>query len=170
MNVLGLDLGTQTGACWNAGVKIFVESWQLATPKELKLARRERFDRRKDPRILALYRRLLSVRDAYKIDVVAFEDVNFSSYTQQVQLWSSLRAMVWFVFRDHFIDCVPVGTLKKYATGKGDADKNDMLRFAKASVGTFNSPGSITFPDDNAADAYWIWRWAGQTFSRMKTK
>ena len=170
MNVLGLDLGTQTGACWNSSEKLFVESWQLATLKELKLAKKERFDRRKDPRILALYRRLLYVRDNYKPDVVAFEDVQFASYTQQVQLWSSLRAMVWFVFREHFIDCVPVGTLKKFATGKGDADKNAMIRFAKASVGTFNNPSTINFPDDNAADAYWIWKWAGYTFARLKTK
>jgi hypothetical protein len=47
---------------------------------------------------------------------------------------------------------VPPATLKKYATGKGNADKTQMAIAALKRAGT-------EFPDDNQCDAAWL-RWA----------
>jgi Holliday junction resolvasome RuvABC endonuclease subunit len=47
---------------------------------------------------------------------------------------------------------VPVGTIKKAATGKGNASKADMIAAAKR-AGCFTE-------DDNEADAFWIAKWA----------
>jgi crossover junction endodeoxyribonuclease RuvC len=44
---------------------------------------------------------------------------------------------------------VPVGSIKRHATGKGNADKEKMLTFARARWGKI-----VT--DDNHADALWI--------------
>lgn len=47
---------------------------------------------------------------------------------------------------------VPVGTIKKHATGKGNANKDAMKAAATAR--------GWTFSDDNEADALWILDWA----------
>jgi len=114
---------------WSTYVDGTLESgtWVLATPKEVQIFTKEGLTRTGDPRFHRLIRLLQKLPAAF--DVVAFEDVQFSSYTYQTQLWSALRCAVWHVFsRDPRVEvrAVPVGTLKKYATNHGGATKKMM--------------------------------------------
>lgn len=165
MNILALDLGTDTGyaAGEAAGSTFTMGTWKLATAKEVRAWSKERLTRRRDPRPGRLCDQILALR--WMPDLIVFEDVQFSRYTLQTQLWSSLRAGVWMCFGDAVkFDCVPVATLKKFATGNGAAKKDDMARaFARDGHGS----ASMMYSDD-AIDAYFIWKWAKQNLSRMK--
>lgn len=133
---------------------------KLATEKELKIARKNRMDRRCDPRILN-FQKWLSER-AGLFDIVLWEDVMFASTTLQCQLWSSFRTCIWLVFGgryDVILDCVPVGTLKKFATGHGNATKGMM-------AAAYQALGFSTFGlDDNAIDAFFLWKWGIEKFN-----
>ena len=48
---------------------------------------------------------------------------------------------------------IPPACLKKYATGRGNATKDDVLQQAVVRSGK-------TFKDNNAADAWWLWAMA----------
>lgn len=52
---------------------------------------------------------------------------------------------------------VPVGTIKKFASGKGNCGKDEMIAYAKRIVHNFNG-------DDNEADAIALLRFACQNY------
>lgn len=176
INLLALDLGTKTGYAYNVGEKFTCGSVELEITKE---DRRNRLDRRRDPRVLDLHRRLSKINLEYPIQAVVFEDVQFASYTLQVQLWSSLRAAVWLAFQTELLECVPVGTLKKFATGNGAAQKlamakalaNQDERFSCHQGRIFYRPKEtdlhIVRIDDNAVDAVWLHKWGQKTFAQL---
>lgn len=168
MNILGLDLGSKTGFAYNSGETFFAGTWQLANSKELKNDKVSRMDRRGDRRVLELHR-ILTQEMAVWPDpkIVVFEDVQFSTYTMQTQLWSSLRAAVWLAFpplSGVVVECVPVGTLKRFATGHGGATKESMANYLRARHPKFFSDKL----DDNGVDAAWLWLWAQTHLTRMK--
>lgn len=162
MKILALDFGTKTGYCYGHSLQTFVPgTWKLATAKEITAWRKKRLDRRCDLRIA----RLWTYVRIFSPDLVVFEDVEFSSYTKQIQLWSSLRAAAWIAFPSARFECVPVGTLKKFATGAGNATKEMMEAslYKQYPVTTFFKDTL----DDNAVDALWIWLWARHNLSRL---
>jgi Holliday junction resolvasome RuvABC endonuclease subunit len=120
--ILALDLGTSTG--WatydEATDTISSGSWELASAKLLKVANK----RCCDPRVTELHSNLVDMRGS--ITHAYFEDVLFSSSTYQTQLWASLRGVVMLLCMDIPVVAVPVGTLKKFATGNGAATKELM--------------------------------------------
>jgi hypothetical protein len=100
-------------------------------------------------------------------DLVVFEDVQFSTYTKQAQLWPSWRTVVWLTFSGRsIIDCVPVATLKLFATGYGQADKALMEKKLKA----LHPEIPCDNLGDDAIDAIWIWLWAKHNLARIDTK
>lgn len=161
MNILALDLGTHTGFAYNLGSEFSWGTWTLGTPKEIRQWGKERKTRTYDPRIGKLCKK---IGELGYFHLVVFEDVMFSTYTKQTQLWSALRAAVWLCADTSRFDCVPVSTLKLFATGKGNADKSMMSEALR-----LQHPG-IWEPtmDDNAIDAIWAWCWAEKTYGRMK--
>ncbi len=164
MNILALDLGTHTGYCHTTslGGGFFAGTWILGDDKEIEKWRRTRTSRRRDPRILRLHEKLQVVRPEPRI--VVFEDVQFQTYTYQTQLWSSLRAAMWLAFGDNVIfEGVPVGTLKKFATGYHMANKELM---AKRLYGKFPEYRNMEL-DDNAVDAIWLYKWAERNMGRI---
>jgi hypothetical protein len=125
--ILALDLGSRTGwATWTrAGLE--TDSLLLVPAKEMDVARGLRLDRRADPRVLAFSKWLSNL---HAFDIVVFEDVQFQTSTAQCQLWASFRAAVWIQLAHltQHLDCVPVGTLKRFASGNGAATKEVMAK------------------------------------------
>ena len=164
MNILALDLGTHTGFCHTTplGGGFFAGTWNLATKKEIALWGRDRTARRKDPRIRRLFEKVFDVNP--QPGVVVFEDVQFQTYTYQTQLWSSLRAAMWLAAPEKTIfEAVPVGTLKKFATGYDKADKDLMAKYLYQQF-----PEYRNFQlDDNGVDAIWLYKWAEKMLSRL---
>ncbi len=141
MRILALDLGTKTGwACFDgttttSGTKV------LATPKEVRAQKLAGLDRCCDLRINRLFTLVASFQP---LDVVYFEDVQFASSTYQVQLWASMRSAVIMQYPRSKVVAVPVGTLKKFASGSGSADKDKMRQ---------SLPEATEKMDDNEIDA-----------------
>lgn len=161
MRILALDLGTNTGFAHNLTGELQAGTWTLATDKEVTAWGKSRATRKRDPRMQRLHKILHEIG---RPDIVVFEDVEFSSYTKQTQLWSSFRATVWLSFSsDCVIDCVPVKTLKKWATGDGNADKDKMAAVLYKQQPELKKAGL----DDNAVDAIWLYSWAVKTFARL---
>ena len=161
LKILALDLGTHTGFARNFGPLPWAGTWHLAKPQEVTEWHQKRLDRRCDPRISRLYAKLCN--NIIEPDLIVFEDVEFTTYTKQTQLWSALRTAIWIAFdRKAVIECVPVTTLKKFATGSGAADKVGMKRALCKQY-----PGEADNLDDNAIDAIWILKWAEKNLSRM---
>lgn len=162
MKILGLDLGTKTGYAYNDEEnRIRAGTWVLATPKEVTQWGKERQTRTRDPRVERLCERLSSLPI---FDIVVFEDVQFASYTKQVQLWSALRSAVWLCGKSKIFECVDVKKLKVWATGNGNADKDKMRHFLER-----RHPAQYHSSfDDNAVDAIWLYLWANINLARTK--
>jgi hypothetical protein len=170
MKILALDLGTATGWAWGESSDSVPHAgtWALSAAKEVTQWGKQRITRRCDPRPIRLYKRLhdLCEQKQFVPDVLIFEDVEFSSYTKQCQLWASYRTAAWMFAHwtaiSH-VDCVPVGTLKLYATGFGGASKEQMAT-ALFQVSPSLKDASL---DDNAIDAIWLWKWAKENLQRL---
>lgn len=162
MTIIALDLGTHTG--WalldkelSAGTKI------LASSKEVTAWGKSRLTRRNDPRIQRLFDFLQELVVKYAPSMALFEDVEFSTYTKQTQLWASFRAALWLVCSANNIpvECVPVTTLKKFATGHGGATKEMMMD------ALFKQYPNLQV-DSDGADACWLALWAKEKLCRTK--
>jgi hypothetical protein len=170
LTILALDLGTETGyAMGTEGYPLSCGTIFLAQPKELKCQKRLRMDRRLDMRFPRLVEFLRKTCLYLRPDYVVFEDVQFASTSCQAHLWATWRAAVWSLCHEKGIipECCPVGTLKKFATGSGRAEKSDMARhlcqknprFVYSKGVVFDTVTSQTI-DDNAVDALHLWHWA----------
>lgn len=170
---LFLDFGTNTGfAIVSEGVLGYVGKWVLSKPKEITYARKLRMHRRLDPRIPALWNQLAAVYCAGKFDWLVWEDVEFCSTSFQCQLWSSFRTTAWIFAQQHGIntECLPVGSLKKFATGSGKADKTGMIlalarQDSRFSIDNGKLRDTLTDEviDDNAVDAIFLAKWGMRT-------
>jgi Holliday junction resolvasome RuvABC endonuclease subunit len=180
VNTLALDLGTKTGFAFNEGTDFYCGTWTLARAKEITAQHKTRMDRRSDIRVQRLFNIVRYHLDTHRIDAILFEDVLFSSSRMQTQLWSSLRTAVWLVAHASgisSIECVPTGTLKKFA-GHGGATKEMMGKFLCARDTRFCRVGernpkfffrkgeALQEIDDNAIDAVWLHRWAQQNLCK----
>ena len=110
-----------------------------------------------------LVKKLELVEDRYVVDV-AMEGTVLASHSALVL--GELAAVVKIVFWSFFEDWdhqqhlrvplqIPPMTLKKYAAGKGNAKKQEMLMQIYKRYG-------VEFNDDNAADSYGLARMAGK--------
>jgi hypothetical protein len=162
MKILGLDLGTNCGVAHNlSGNELTVFTKTFATDKEVTRWGQERLTRRQDPRIVRFADFLSGLGNP---DVVIFEDVEFQTYTKQTQLWSSFRTAVWLTFKHSLLECVPVSTLKKFATGHGGATKPMMeAAMRREHPEIFRQKQAV---DDNGVDAAWLWFWAKKHLAR----
>lgn len=141
MSVLALDLGTKTGWCLSAtdhGV------WDL-TPR--------RFDGG-GMRYVRFRHMLDEMHELVRIERVAFEEVRKHRGTDAAHIYGGLMATLsaWCEERGIPYEGVPVGTIKRSWTGKGNADKSVMI--AEAIRRGFH----VT--DDNHADAIALWHHA----------
>lgn len=171
MNILALDLGTETGWALNRDGAVTAGTWVLGDRKATAYASKLRMDRRCDPRFLALMGHLEKVRANVPLNWVVFEDVEFVRSRMQAHLWATWRAAVWtLALKGVEIDCLATGKLKKFATGNGGADKDQMARaltldprYELDKDGVRDKLMNVIL-DDNAVDAVHLLRWAQQTF------
>lgn len=87
-------------------------------------------------------------------DVIWFEEVRRHRGTDAAHVYGGLMATLtsWAEKKQIPYSGVPVGTIKRHATGKGNANKEAMIEAARARG--FNPA------DDNEADAIAILHWA----------
>lgn len=148
--LLALDLGTKTGFAYRTSTGIIHSgTWVLAKAKEI----RDQNGRELDCRYCRLAEKVRGLVKTLGVEVIGFEDVEFSSYTAQTQLWSSFRVAVWSAACSDpklIVEAVPVGTLKKFATGHGNATKEMMAASLLRKHPEFFEG---RHPDDNEVDA-----------------
>lgn len=159
INILAVDIGTKCGYAYNVGELFFSGTWDLATPKEIREWGKSRLTRRDDPRVARLCEKVTRLPE---FDVLSFEDVQFSSYTLATQLWSALRSALWLCAKRKHTDCVPVKTLKVYATGAGNATKPMMATALK--LAGYWKPGM----GEDTVDAVWVWLWSRTNLGRLQ--
>ena len=135
--ILALDLGTTTGWALDHGDRISSGS-QPFKPG--------RYDGG-GMRYLRFSRWLDELITLYPFDRVAFEEVRRHASTGSAHIHGGLLATLtsWCESRQIPYEGIPVGTIKKHATGKGNAGKPAMIAAMKAKG---HAPA-----DDNEADA-----------------
>lgn len=157
MNILALDLGTKTGWANKIAIgpchAVKAGTWDFTQKKKSSCCTI-------DQRLVLLRNEL---RDFYGsnsgISLLAYEDVKFVRSQAQAHLWSGFRAILWLFAYDTGtpIICCPVQTLKKFATGHGNADKDAMALAYYEKTGCRPDQAPL---DDNAIDAWHLLHWA----------
>jgi Holliday junction resolvasome RuvABC endonuclease subunit len=152
--ILALDLGTTTG-------------WALRTPdgaitSGTQSFRPQRFEGG-GMRFLRFKRWLTELKaHADGIDSLHFEEVRRHVSTDAAHAYGGFLATLTSWCEHHQIPYqgVPVGTIKKHATGKGNASKDDMIT-AMRRLGHVPT-------DDNEADALAILHWASRSIDEQE--
>ena len=142
---IGIDPGTKCGwaALDDRGERISSGTWDLS------LRRHEGGGMR----FMRLYRdcgELLHCFDGKQV-MVGYEEVRRHRGTDAAHIYGGIVAMVTKLCEEYPIPYVgiPVGTVKKHATGKGNADKIAMV---EAAQGRWGDDGYT----EDEADALWI--------------
>ena len=147
MRIITFDLGTKTGWAVKDDYLQVSGTEILASAKEIAMQAKAHKDRCCDIR----FQRIQNLVQGYlPAAIVAFEDVEFSTFTYQTQLWAGLRtALILACMGEENppeIVAVPVGTLKKFATGRGNATKEMMAISLAQQDPTRYFMGTITLP------------------------
>jgi Holliday junction resolvasome RuvABC endonuclease subunit len=157
MNLLALDPATKTGyAIGENGNVISSGAWDN-TPKK---ATKKQPGESKHYRLEKLWWKLedFGLNGNVKIDHVIFEGATgFQRGKAAVESSHQFRAIIllWASLNDIPITEIQPQDLKRFATGKGNADKPEML---KAAI----QKGYAGSTDDNEVDAWLILQWAFQ--------
>lgn len=166
MKTLTLDVATRVGyTVINGGSIVDFGTIELATEVELANQRKDGRERTLDIRFTRLCHFIGSIL-TQGVTRIVFEDVNFSTTTNQTQLWASLRAAIWAMAQGSSVEvyCVHANTLKAFATGNGKATKDEMASaLAKADPVNCQTKGAFLLfkgmiADHDAVDAIWLAR------------
>ena len=148
-SILSLDLGTTTGWALRSRDGSIVSGSQSFKPQRFEGGgmRNLRFNR-------WLSEVISPGRSANLVDIIVFEEVRSHAGTDAAQIYGGLMGQVEVLGETKKIpyEGIPVGTIKKHATGKGNANKLMMITAMQA-LG--HNP-----VDDNEADALALLRWA----------
>ena len=147
--MLALDLGTSTGWALRAGDE-FITSGTVSL-------KHTRFDGG-GMRFLRFRRWLEQLDlDAGPIEAIHFEEVRRHVGTDAAHVYGGLLAVLSAWCEEHLVayQGVPVGTIKQFITGKGNADKAAVIAAVQAK--------GFAPADDNEADAIAILLWAIET-------
>lgn len=148
-SILALDLGTQTGWALLGRDGAITSGSELFKP--------QRFEGG-GMRYLRFKRWITEVKQsADGLNAVFFEEVRRHAGVDAAHAYGGFMAHLTAWCEHHQIPYqgVPVGTIKKHATGRGNASKDDMVAAARR-LG--HAPA-----DDNEADALAILHWAIET-------
>jgi hypothetical protein len=144
MNLLALDLGTQCGWALGGAAGVAASGTQSFRPG--------RFDGG-GMRYLRFRRWLAELKGDGELDAVYFEEVRRHAGVDAAHVYGGLMAVLTEWCEQHGIPYqgVPVGTIKKHYTGRGNADKAAVLAAARQRG---HAPA-----DDNEADALALLDW-----------
>jgi crossover junction endodeoxyribonuclease RuvC len=139
MRALGLDLGTHLGYALSDNGALASGEWDLS-------------QKRHEGNGMRFIRFRKYLNDIGKVDVIYYEEVARHLGTDAAHVYGGLLAQlfVWCDENNVPYKGIPVGTIKKCATGKGNANKDAMIRAAQQSF-----PSQLV-ETDNQADALWI--------------
>ena len=146
--VIGIDLGTKCG--WavlkSDGTRVESGTWDLAT-------QRHEGGGMRYVRFANKLRGFINNLDQYSLHV-AFEEVRRHRGVTAAHIYGGLMATLQSVLEldKHPYVSIPVGTIKKHATGKGNSGKELMISTAEA---RWQEEG-WQLKDDNEADALWV--------------
>lgn len=146
MNILAIDLGTTTG--WALMAQGHINSGS-------KSFKPQRFEGG-GMRYLRFKRWLTEIKNSVDtIEAVYFEEVRRHLGVDAAHAYGGFLATLTAWCEHHQIPYsgVPVGTIKKFATGRGNASKNEMIKAAWKLTEVFPV-------DDNEADAIHLLRYA----------
>lgn len=145
------DLGTTCG--YAVGEPGFIQSgeWQLKT---------SRFDS-PGMRGINLRRNILALHAAHQFTHVGFEQVRRHMGVDAAHSYGGQMMVLQIVCHELGIDfeSVPVGTLKKFWTTKGNASKDEMIQAAR--------DRGFEPASDNEADAIAGWHWLQAKFEPL---
>jgi Holliday junction resolvasome RuvABC endonuclease subunit len=147
MKILGLDMATKTGWClYDASTKKIIESGVQTFEKRRGESNGLNF--------LRFRRWLHSFVAGFKPNLIAYERAHYRGGAA-TELCVGFQTRAQEVAAEFEIESMPVATttLKKFATGKGNADKAAMIAKAHEVIG-------IPPIDDNEADAVCVAVWA----------
>lgn len=136
-NLLALDLGTTTGWCVGSDGARTSGTWNLKP---------SRYDGG-GMRFVKFRAKLNELHAAFPLDRVVFEEVRRHAGTDAAHVYGGLMATLteWCEVLKVPYEGVPVGTIKKFFTGKGNANKQMMLDECERR--------DLPVVDDNEADA-----------------
>ena len=133
--VIGLDLSiTAPGFCGTDG-----KAWSLKLPAK-----------HGDERLLTIAEAVAELARDSLPDLVVIEDLPTHAHGAGITGMVHGAARTELVRLGARYALVPPATLKKFATGKGNADKTAMAMAAY-------KRDEIEFSDDNECDAWWLW-------------
>ena len=137
LKILALDPATHCG--WALNRQVY-GVWDL-TPKR---------DESIGMRLIRLRSKLVEIIESEKIDLVVFERPG-GQFKGAIIVQSEIQGQIKVVCEDYHVDYRAYSSqeIKRFATGKGNANKAAMIRMAKDA---FGYPGE----DDNEADALWL--------------
>jgi len=96
------------------------------------------------------------------VNIVVYEEVRRHLGTDAAHIYGGIVAIIQEHCEHNKIPYqgVPVGTIKKYFTGKGNSNKEVMLTAARAKW------PDLDIIDDNQADALALWAWAKDEYDK----
>lgn len=151
-NALGLDLGTKMGFALQTGKRLDTGAWNFTTRPHA--APGQRF--------ADFYAKLDSIQaQTGGLVAVFYETVRFAKFATATRIWGGYEAtlLVWCARRRVHVFGIQTATLKQFATGKGNASKEDMIRMFQMLSGRRST-------DDNEADAFHVLQWGLQHAKR----
>lgn len=145
MKILALDLGTKTGYCLGSSA-----DWLVHDTMSFKVKGSEG----PGQRYLKFHVWLRNLIREENIKFVYYEAVKRHRGVIAAHVYGGLLSQVQMICEAEKVQYagVGVGTIKKHATGKGNADKGMMIN---ACIAIDQTP-----IDDNAADAICLWHYA----------
>ena len=98
------------------------------------------------------------------IDLVVYEEVRRHLGTDAAHIYGGIVAIITEICETQKIPYqgVPVGTIKKFATGKGNSNKEVMLAAARERW------PEVNIVDDNQGDALFLWAWAKKEYEILR--
>lgn len=148
-SLLALDLGTNTGFCFGKPGAVLTGTQSF---------RNDRYSGG-GMRYLRFRRWLDEVHATTPIDEIVFEEVRRHLSTDAAHVHGGLLGILTSWCEEHSIpyEGVPVGTIKKYACGKGNGSKEQVLDGVRS--------WGYEPADDNEADAIALWHCHAQELS-----